>query len=112
MDAEAVVARRLMEAIGVRAYPEVPSDKPGEFITVEQTGSSEGSVSRVSLAVQAWAQTRKRAREIAEAAKAAVCDLDEVDNIFNPEAESVYRYPDPDSRMARYQLGAVIRICE
>ncbi len=112
MDAEAAVARSLMQATGVKAFLEVPADRPDEFITVEQTGSSEGRVSRVSLAVQAWAKTRKRAMEIAQAASAAVYDLDELDNVFGPEVESIYRFPDPDSRMARYQLGAVIRVCE
>lgn len=112
MDAEAEIARSLMRAVGVKAFLEVPADRPDEFITVEQTGSSEGRVSRVSLAVQAWAKTRKRAREIAEAAAAAAYDLDELDNVFSPEVDSIYRFPDPDSRAARYQLGVVVRVCE
>lgn len=112
MDAEAVVARKLMGATGVKAFLEVPPDPPSEFITVEQTGGATGALSRASLAIQAWAETRKRAREIASAVCDAVRDLDEEPNIFGPAVESVYRFPDPDSRMARYQVAASIRICE
>lgn len=113
MNVEATVARLLRDAIGTAGYLDVPAERPTEFFTVEQTGSNEGrALSRVSLAVQAWAPTRYRARELAYQLKDAVYSLDSEANIFNPEVEGVYNDPDPDSGAPRYQLGVVVYICE
>lgn len=113
MNVEAAVARALRDATGIAAYLDVPADRPDEFLTVEQTGSSEGyAISRISLAVQAWAKSRYRARELAYRLKAAVYGLDSEANIFNPQVEGVYNDPDPDSGAPRYQLGVVVYVCE
>ena len=113
MNIESTVARLLRDATRTKAYLDVPADRPDEFITVEQTGSAERrNLSRVSLAVQAWASTRYRARELAYQLKEAVYSLDSEANIFNPEVEGIYNNPDPDSGAPRYQLGVVVYICE
>lgn len=113
MDIEAETARFIARKVGVRALTEVPSQRPDEFVTVEVTGGESGRFpTRVSLAVQAWAQTRARALEIAIECERALWDLDELENVFNPSAEYPYRFPDPDSRTPRYQLGARLYICE
>ena len=112
MDTEAVVARRLAKSTGLTARLEVPSDNSGEFITVELTGEGSGFVAPATLAVQTWADTRKRAREMMQAVVAAVPDLEDEDNIFHPVAESTYRFPDPDTRRARYQTTVSLNICE
>lgn len=113
MDIEAEVVRFLARKVGVKALTGVPSPRPDEFVTVELTGGGSGRFqTRASLAVQAWAQTRQRALEIAIECERALWDLDELDNVFNPSAEHPYRFPDPDSRTPRYQLGAAAYICE
>lgn len=112
MDVEAVVARRLAASTGVPARLEVPEDSSGEFITVELTREDAGFVSTASLAVQAWAPTRKRAREIILAAAAAVPDLEDEPGIFHPEVGGCYRFPDPDARRERYQATVSLSICE
>lgn len=112
MDIEAVVARRLAEATGLPARLEVPADNSGEFITVELLGEDSGFVSRGRLAVQTWADTRKRAREMMQAVTSAVPALESEPNIFHPVAESTYRFPDPDTRRARYQTTVSLNICE
>ena len=40
MDVERMVAQRLMDETGIKAVLEVPADRPSEFISVSQTGSS------------------------------------------------------------------------
>lgn len=112
MDVEAVVARRLKAATGLPAYLEVPKDAPDEFITVEQTGGGGGFLDPAQLDVDCWAQTRKRAKAMAEVVKVAVPDLDEEPNVFHPTVENCYRMPDPDTGRPRYVVGIQVWICE
>ena len=84
MDVERMVAQRLMDETGIKAVLDVPADRPSEFISVSQTGSSRsGCINRVQLVAQSWAKTRRRAAEI-----------------------------DPDSRQRRYQTNVNVTICE
>ena len=113
MDVERVVAERLMESTGVRAVLEVPEDRPDEFVSVEMTGGSGDRFMRTaSLAVQSWAQTRRRAAEISRLVEAATPGLTEEPNIFRAVANGTYRFPDPNSGQARYQTNVELTICE
>ncbi len=113
MDVERVVARRLMDATGVKAVLEVPEDRPREFISVELTGSGPGLYPKTcSLAVQSWAETRRRAAEIAGLVEQAVYGLADEPNVFKAYPDGTYRWPDPDSRQERYQTNAELTICE
>ena len=95
MDVERMVAQRLMDETGIKAVLDVPADRPSEFISVSQTGSSRsGCINRVQLVAQSWAKTRSRAAEIA-----ATCG-------------DTYRWDDPDSRQRRYQTNVNVTICE
>lgn len=114
MDVERVVAQRLMGATGIKAVLEVPEDRPTEFISVEMTGGTREKlfIQHASLAVQSWAQTRQRAAEIARLVEQAAPGLTEEPNIFRAVANGTYRWPDPDSRQARYQTNVELTICE
>lgn len=114
MDVERVVAQRLMGATGIKAVLEVPEDRPTEFISVEMTGGTRERlcIQHASLAVQSWAQTRQRAAEIARLVEHAAPGLTEEPNIFRAVANGTYRWPDPDSRQARYQTNVELTICE
>ena len=114
MDVERVVAQRLMGATGIKAVLEVPEDRPAEFISVEMTGGTRERlcIQHASLAVQSWAQTRQRAAEIARLVEQAAPGLTEEPNIFRAVANGTYRWPDPDSRQARYQTNVELTICE
>lgn len=58
MDVERMVAQRLMDETGIKAVLDVPADRPSEFISVSQTGSSRsGCINRVQLVAQSWAKT-------------------------------------------------------
>lgn len=113
MDIERVVAKHLMDTIGIRTVLEIPKERPDEFVSVEMTGGS-GSrfVRHAVLAVQSWAKTRKRAAEMARSVEMAVYDLVDEANIFDAMPINSYRWPDPDSRQERYQTTVELILCE
>lgn len=113
MDVERVVAKRLMDATGIKAVLEVPGERPDEFISVEMTGGGgDRFVRTASLAVQSWARTRRRAAEISRLVEEATPGLTEEPNVFRAVANGSYRFPDPDSGQARYQTNVELTICE
>lgn len=114
MDIEAVVARRLSEAVGVPGRVEVTADAPESFISVERLGGGGSMFEPVQLAVDCWAgkKQRKVAQALSERVKAAVCDLDEEPNFFHPEVTNCYRQNDPDTGRSRYIVQAQLWFCE
>ena len=113
MDVERVVAKHLMDSTGIRAVLEVPETRPDEFISVQLLGSTGDRFIKVHrLAVQSWAQTRRRASEIARLVEQATYDLPAEPNIFDANASGTYPWPDPDSRQHRYQTNLEVTICE
>jgi hypothetical protein len=113
MDVERVVAKRLMDATGIKAVLDVPAERPAEFISVEiDNGAGGRFIKDVSLSVQSWAKTRRRAAEMASLVEKAVPDLVDEPNIFRAVAGGSYKWPDPDSGQARYQTNVELTICE
>lgn len=113
MDAERMVAQRLMDETGIKAVTDVPAPRPDEFISVSQTGSSRSAcINRVKLVVQSWAKTRRRAAEVADAVEHAVPTLMDEECVFEATCEGTYRWDDPDSRQRRYQTNVNVTICE
>lgn len=112
MDIEREVALMLKERVGVPVVLEVPRDRPDEFVSVELLGGGSGMFDQARLAVQSWARTRLRARQIASEVERAAADLDEHPNLFGPSVDDTYRFPDPDSGQARYQTVVSIWVCE
>lgn len=113
IDVERVVAKRLMDATGIRAVLEVPEERPEEFLSVELTGTGTDLYPKTcSLAVQSWAKTRRRASEIAGLVEVAIYGLTDEPNVFKAVPDGTYRWPDPDSRQERYQTNAELTICE
>lgn len=89
----------------LEAFLDVPSDRPARFITVERTGGPEGRIAgEPMLAIQVWAKHRFEAADLAAVvagvARAAVL----LPTIARVGVTSVYNFPDPDSRQARYQM--------
>lgn len=113
MDIERTVAQRLNGSTGFEVYIEVPDPRPDEFITVELTGGqAQRFIKTPTLAIQSWAQTRKRAYEMAQIVEQACIDLVDESNIFTAQPSGTYRWPDPESRQARYQMTLDLTICE
>ena len=114
MDVEAVVARRLAQAVGVPGCVEVPERLPDSFISVELIGGGGSMFEPCQLAVDCWAgkKQRKAAQALSEKVKAAAADLDEEPNIFNPEVTNCYRQSDPDTGRSRYIVQIQVWVCE
>lgn len=75
MDAERAVADHLnASSLGANAYYDVPSARPGSFVTVELTGGPRGEcgTSAPMLDVTCWAESRRDARELAERVERAL----------------------------------------
>lgn len=106
-DVEAALVAWLPGAVGVPCFADVPDPRPETFLTVERTGGSSSlGVDRPGVAVQAWAPTRERAANLALTARdALILRSIEVPQICRCSVDSVYNFPDPDSRGARYQLS-------
>lgn len=117
VDIEAVVARFFCEAVGVTAYIEVPAKPADEYVSVEQTGGGDSIFDPVSLSIDCVAGPpkdggRKRAKAISRAVQAAVAGLDEVECIYNPSVDTVYRQNDPDTGRSRYVVDCSMFVCE
>ena len=68
MDIERVVAERLMHVTGIKCVPDVPRERPDEFVQVTLAATSATRfIQSPRVLATSWAKTRRRAREIAEA---------------------------------------------
>lgn len=118
MDAEGVVAHRLMAATGIPSFVEMPDGEhdPGDLLCVEQVGGGGGYMEPVQLDVDCWSTRegggRKRAKELAGLVKAAVPGLEDEPNIFHPVVTNQYRMADPDTRRPRYVVQVELWVCE
>lgn len=113
MDVEKELRRVLVEA-GVPApvFLDVPGERPAEFYSVELTGESSregGSLHSSTVAVQCWAGTRLRARELFDALQAALPRIGYASGgIGRATLEGGYRFDDIESGTPRYQT--VVRL--
>lgn len=91
--------------LNIEAFLDVPEDRPERFITVERTGGP-GDWIRDSplLAVQVWALHRYEAGDLAEAVAKALREAVALPNVARVRVNSLYNFPDPESRQPRYQI--------
>lgn len=104
MDIVALLTRYLEKTTGVASFPAVPAERPDEFIVVDLTGGSRGTVlDYPSLAIQTWAATTARASEMADTVYAAMADLPYTNSGVTC-VDSGHPYPFPSSeKIPRYQ---------
>ena len=105
---EVVVAGWLEDQTGVAAYATVPDERPSElYVVAREGGSSSPGVDRPLLSVQAWAKTRSRAAELAEAARRGLSErlAPSVRGVQSARVSTTYWFPDPESGLPRYQLS-------
>ena len=104
MNVEQAIIQKLADA-GYEAYASAPNPLTARFVTVERTGGgSTDKIDQAALAVQCWAESRKEAADMADAVR---CDLEAMTGTGGLGAvtiQSIYNWPDPLSRKARYQL--------
>lgn len=107
LDVIGVLIPYLSETLGCEIFAEVPKSYPERFVTLERTGGSAevyGLIDRPTLAMQCWAKTNHEAFTLASAVDAAMMQAPwHITNLMSAERNSLYNFPDPDSRMSRYQ---------
>lgn len=106
MNAEDAIAAYLVGALSVPVYRDIPAERPRTFVSLGRTGGAlSGRVADSALfAAQAWAETTAGARELAYAVRDALPGVESVENVFGVAVTSLFDNPDPDSRLARYQI--------
>lgn len=105
-DVIAATCAALEKGLGVPSSSTVPATRPVRFSTVERTGGAY-SIGRdaPNLAVQVWAGTEAEAYTLALMAREVLTNLRETcPQVCSSRVDGIYSFPDPDSRMARYQL--------
>lgn len=94
-----------LRAAGFDAYADAPNPMPSSFVTVERTGGpTRDMVDRSVLAVQCWDGGRKAAADMADAVRAALIAMTGTSGLGAVTVDSIYNWPDAQSRKARYQL--------
>ena len=95
-----------LKAKGYDAYASVPNPMPStSFVTVERTGGgSRDMVDNPMLAVQCWADSRKAAADLADAVRVDLEGMTGTGGFGAVTVQSIYNWPDPQSRKSRYQL--------
>ena len=100
------LAGYLNRKLDVPVSSQVPKQRPAEFITIERTGgSSEIGTDRPGLSIQTWSTTEAKAYELALAARLVLLECwQELPMVIRVEVASIYNFPDPSSKQARYQI--------
>lgn len=107
MDSTALLRGMLEGAVSpLRAFAQVPDSRPEKFVTVERTGGKIDAFSdSPTFAVQAWAQTKAEAADLAEKVAAVIDSWPQTNPaVADATVESMYDFADPDSRSQRFQL--------
>ena len=87
-----------------KVYTEYPSNPPASFFVVDLIGTS-GSVFvyDTTVAIQAWSASKLGAATMMEQIKRAMVDIISQDRIIRCDLQSMYPFPDMDSKQYRYQ---------
>ena len=106
MDIEQTLIAWLSEKLQIPVSGDVPEDRPKKFLTVERTGGGDKNVAfeAPQIAIQCWAQTRYEAAKFADEVSDIMPDFSFEPHIHSVYKNSHYNFPDPDSRMGRYQI--------
>ena len=104
--------RRVLGKLPAEVYIDVPETRPAEFYSVELTATTTahgGALSTSTIAVQCWAGTRERARELFDALADRIQSISYASGaIGSATLEGGYRFDDLESGTPRYQ--ALIQI--
>lgn len=100
-----LIAYLTFAGLGVPVSGQVPAQRPPRFITVERTGGNRTHLwDSPMFAVQAWAATEAEASALADEVADAILRWQLDAAVAYADVRSVYAFPDPDSRVPRFQL--------
>lgn len=104
------LTKYMSQKLNIPVSTRVPAREPKEFITVTRTGgSSTIGWDIANLAVQSWSTTDAAAYKLALAIRLLLLECwQELDKVIKVEVQSIYDFPDPDSKKYRYQLDVYI----
>lgn len=101
----ALIAYLTQKFPGTSVSNRVPETRPQRLITVERTGGQRTHLwDSPMFAVQAWATTEAEASALADEVADAILDWQLDPIVAYSDVRSVYAFPDPDSRVPRFQL--------
>lgn len=99
--------RRVLGKLPAEVYIDVPETRPAEFYSLELTGTAtahSGALATSTIAVQCWAATRGRARELFDALADALPSICYASGaIGSATLQGGYRFDDLESCTPRYQ---------
>lgn len=104
---EEIIIAYLSNVFDIETYADVPKEYPVRFVTVERTGGIRDSlvIDRPMVAVQCWAETRRDAADFAYKVDDALRSLPAHNKrVTFARRNSLYNFPDPESKKPRYQL--------
>lgn len=98
-------ASTIVQSENLEAFLDVPKERPDRFLTVERTGGPEGQITGTpTLAIQVWAEHRFEAGDMARLVAGVVRSAVVLPWVGRVGIQSIYNFPDPDSKQARYQI--------
>lgn len=106
-DIEKALITYLSSALNMPCYAYPPPEVPALFLTLERTGgASEFYKDSPEVAVQAWADTREEASALILKVRKLVLERvrEDIPEVVSVSANSLYSFPDPTSRLQRYQM--------
>lgn len=108
MNIEGLLVAELNQVLSDETFTEIPKTRPKRFYTVERVGGRQTDVrDRPLVAVQAWANSRWEASEMALLIAGRLKSLAVTHpNVARVDIESIYNNPDPASEHPRYQVNA------
>lgn len=107
IDIEEIIVEYLSDNLEIPVAADVPEIMPDEFISLELTGGGFGDIilDYPTVAIQCWAETRTDAKNLARKVDRLLRKIcDSYYDISSAERNSLYNFPDPQSRKARYQI--------
>lgn len=107
-DIESALIAWARAELSVPCFAAPPRARPERFATVERTGGAASlGVDRPVIAFQLWAKTNADAAALAGRLRRALTErVASIPEVCRVSVDGCSRFPDPDSRMARYQVVA------
>lgn len=104
---------RILIPIGVPVVTLIPPKRPAELIRITPTGGDGNALwlARALVAVESWADTPRRSRDLAQQARALLLQAAETSNLIH-DAEATWpaALPDPDTPTQRAVFTAQLTI--
>ena len=106
VDIESRLVAWLNASTGIEWHGDVPERRPDEFGTLERTGGgiSDVVIDSPEVALQVWAPTRSRAKDLAIEVCRVLPRFAYEPGIRKAVVDSAYNFP--DGKRARYQITA------